>query len=76
MTPQQITDHKNKWMPGYEVRLHSDLESSGKDWCKQVMPKESWHFVKWTNVYEHTFRFEFIEAAQNFQMEFGEYANQ
>ena len=76
MTPQQIDDYKRQWMPGYTVRLHSDLESQGKDWCKRVLAKEQWHFRKWTNVYEHTFQFENIMAAQNFEMEFGSFANQ
>lgn len=76
MTPQQIDDYKRQWMPGYTVRLHSDLESQGKEWCKRQLGKEAWHFNKWTNVYEHTFLFENIMAAQNFEMEFGSFANQ
>lgn len=72
-TPQQIDDYKRAWMPGYGVKLHSDLEHQGKLWCKKL-PKEEWHFVKWTGVYEHTFRFENVMASQNFEMEFGEYA--
>ena len=30
----------------------------------------------WTAVYEHTFHFENIYAAQNFEMEMGRFANQ
>ena len=75
MTPQQIDDYKRQWMPGYIVRLHSDLEKEGKLWCKRVLPPESWHFRKHTNVYEHSFQFETVIAAQNFEMEFGGFAN-
>jgi hypothetical protein len=32
--------------------------------------------TEWTDVYEHTFHFEDIRAAQNFAMEMGKYANQ
>lgn len=76
MTPQQIDDHKRQWMPGYVVRLHSDLESLGKDWCKSNCRPEEWNFRQWTNIYEHTFQFENIMAAQNFEMKFGHFANQ
>jgi len=76
MTPQQITEHKRQWRPGYAVRLHSDLETRGKDWCKRQCSQEEWHFLKYTNVYEHTFQFENIMAAQNFEMEFAPYTNQ
>ena len=76
MTPLEIHDYKMKWRPGYTVRLHSDLESRGKAWCKAQLEQHQWAFVKWTNVYEHTFQFEDIRAAQNFEMEFGRFANQ
>lgn len=76
MTPQQISDYKRQWLPGYAVRLHSDLRLEGKEWCKRNCRQEEWHFRKYTNVYEHTFEFENIMAAQNFEMEFGGFANQ
>jgi len=76
MTPQQIFDYKNRWMPGFEVTLHSDLEREGKDWCKRLMGKESWHFKSFTNIYQHSFYFEKEIMAQNFIMEFGRFTNQ
>lgn len=76
MTPQQINDYKLKWLPGHTVRLHSDLSDRGKTWCRRQLERHQWSFTAWTNVYEHTFHFEDIRAAQNFQMEFGKYANQ
>ena len=76
LTPQQIADYKLTWLPGHSVRLHSDLTDQGKTWCKRQVPRESWSFSTWTDVYEHTFHFEDIRAAQNFEMEFGSFANQ
>ena len=76
MTPQQIHDYKLKWMPGYPVRLHSDLDVQGKDWCRKQLERHQWSFTAWTDNYEHTFYFEDIRAAQNFEMEFGRFANQ
>lgn len=76
MTPQEISDYKMRWMPGYAVRLHSDLDVQGKEWCRKQLQRHQWSFAAWTDVYEHTFYFESIRAAQNFEMEFGRFANQ
>jgi hypothetical protein len=76
MTPQEIGDYKRKWMPGYSVRLHSDLDIQGKDWCRKHLERYQWSFSQWTAVYEHTFHFEDAVIAQNFAMEFGRFANQ
>lgn len=76
MTPQEISDYKLRWMPGHTVRLHSDLDVQGKDWCRKKLERCQWSFTSFTYSYEHTFHFEDIRAAQNFAMEFGRYANQ
>jgi hypothetical protein len=76
MTPQEIADYKQSWMPGYAVRLHSDLSDAGKTWCRRQLDRKEWSFKPWTYNYEHTFHFENITVAQNFAMEFGKYANQ
>lgn len=75
LTPQTISDHKRSWLPGYQITLHSDLEKQGKAWCKKMLSVQSWHFQKYTNVYEHTFCFEHQDAAQNFEMEFSRFTN-
>lgn len=69
MTPVEIAEYKQRWMPGYAVRLHSDLRSTGKNWCKQLY-KHEWNHKKWTDVYEDTFYFENAHAGQNFEHEF------
>lgn len=75
MTPQEIADHKLKWMPGHSVRLHSDLDVAGKDWCRKNLERHQWSFKAWTAIYEHTFYFENVLAAQNFAMEFSNWVN-
>ena len=76
MTPQEQSDYKRGWLPGYLVRLHSDLDVQGKDWCKRRMQRHQWSFSSWTDNYEHTFHFERAEDAREFEDHFGQYANQ
>lgn len=75
MTPQEIFDYKNRWKPGYSVRVHSDIVDFGKAWCRRQLEKHQWSVTIWTDVYEHTFHFEDIAAAQNFEMEMKPYSN-
>ena len=60
MTPIEIFEYKKKWQRNhhYSVRLHSDLQRQGKDWCKVQLMKHQWDIVEYTDVYEHTFVFE------------------
>jgi hypothetical protein len=76
MTPQQQFEYKQSWLPGYTVRLHSDVVDKGKTWCKRQCQRHEWSCTIWTAAYEHTFHFENIYAAQNFEMEMGRFANQ
>lgn len=79
MTPQEISDYKVRWMStgnNNPVRLHSDLDVAGKDWCRKTLERHEWSFMAWTYAHEHTFYFENVLVAQNFAMEFGKYANQ
>jgi hypothetical protein len=75
LTPIEIFEYKQRWKPGYIVRLHSDLRSRGKDWCKQQMHKHQWDLAQFTNVYEDTFYFENKLDAENFASEWPEYTN-
>ena len=76
MTPQEQHDHKLKWLPGYPVRLHSDLDNLGKAWCRKNIERHQWSFTIYTNVYEHTFHFELEEHATAFAEQWPEYTNQ
>ena len=60
MTPQEIVDHKRKWM-GYsklEVKIHSDHTRATRYWLKDHVPKHQYHVMEHTNVYETTVVFE------------------
>ena len=79
MTPQEIADYKQQWMSTGDnnpVRLHSDLDTQGKTWCRRNLERHQWKMNTWTNVYEHTFFFELEEHALVFAKEWPEYANQ
>ena len=76
MTPQEQHEYKMRWMPGYPVRLHSDVSDQGKTWCRRQLERHQWSVTTWTHVYEHTFHFEDVQAAQNFEMEMKPYSNQ
>jgi hypothetical protein len=76
MTPQEQHDYKLKWLPGYPVRLHSDLDVQGKTWCKRNVERHQWSFTTYTNVYEHTFHFELEEHAKLFAEQWPRFINQ
>jgi len=76
MTPIEIFEYKNKWKPGFSIRLHSDLVNEGKTWCRKNMARHEWSMTEWTNVYEHTFHFENENNAKQFKEKFNEYADQ
>ena len=67
MTPIEIFEYKRNWMPGYSVRLHSDLRNQAKDYCKIQMMKHQWNVSEYTDVYEDTFYFEHRLDAQSFE---------
>lgn len=78
MTPQEIAEYKMRWMANNPnaVRLHSDLTDQAKTWCRRQLERYQWSMTTWTHVYEHTFFFESLEIAQNFEMEFKPFTNQ
>tara|TARA_R100000951_G_scaffold97167_1_gene86756 strand:+ start:301 stop:537 length:237 start_codon:yes stop_codon:yes gene_type:complete len=77
MTPLEIFEHKKRWqrVGGYAVRLHSDLRSQGKDYCKVQMFKHQWDFSQYTDNYEDTFHFEYKQDADAFRNKFKKYAD-
>jgi ABC-type lipoprotein release transport system permease subunit len=70
MTPQEIFDYKNSWLPGYEVKVHSDLRDHAKDWCKTNLEKHQYHIKTWTNIYQYSYYFEDLDQAAKFYAEF------
>jgi len=76
LTPVEIFEYKQRWKPGYTVRLHSDLRNRGKDFCKIQMHQQQWDVSTFTNVYEDTFHFEYRQDAESFAAQWPEYINQ
>ena len=72
MTPIEIFEYKQKWKPGYVVRLHSDLRSNAKDYCKVQMLKHQWDVNEYTNSYEDTWLFENRLDAASFTTQWNE----
>lgn len=77
MTPIEIFEYKQRWQRagGYAVRLHSDLRSQGKDYCKIQLMKQQWDFSQYTDNYEDTFHFEYKQDADMFRNKFKKYAD-
>jgi hypothetical protein len=77
LTPVEIFEYKQRWMQKnpYPVRLHSDLRSQGKDFCKVQMFKHQWNHVQFTDVYEDTFYFEYKQDADSFAAQWPQYVN-
>jgi hypothetical protein len=76
MTPQEIADYKQRWMStgnNNPVRLHSDLDTEGKTWCRRQLERHQWSMTTWTGVYEHTFFFESQYVSQQFEQEFNDW---
>ena len=72
MTPQELNEYKMHWMrvANHPVRIHSDLDVEGKDWCRRNLERHEWSFQSWTDVYEHTFYFENAGVSQQFEHDF------
>ena len=70
MTPQEIFEYKMRWAPGYIVPVHSDKDWECKQWCRKNIERHKWSFDSFTDVYEHTFRFETKHDASMFRNEF------
>ena len=77
MIPIEIFEYKQRWQRagGYAVRLHSDLRSQGKDYCKTQLMKQQWDFSQYTDNYEDTFHFEYKQDADAFRNNFKKYAD-
>jgi hypothetical protein len=77
MIPIEIFEYKQRWQRagGYAVRLHSDLRTQGKDFCKIQLMKQQWDFSQYTDNYEDTFYFEYKQDADAFRNKFKKYAD-
>lgn len=77
MTPQEVFEYKSRWKStgGNPVRIHSDLDWQGKDWCRKRLERHQWSFSSYTANYEHTFWFEDPAHSQQFEQEFVDWVN-
>lgn len=67
MTPQEISDYKLRWKPGYMVQVDIDSDVWGKDYCKKNLKRHQWSFEKYTRPDDsHRFSFETFSVAQQF----------
>jgi hypothetical protein len=67
VTPQEISDYKNRWRPGYTVDIHSDLHVQCKGWCRKNLNRWEWSMDTYTDVYNHSYHFEKQEQADQFR---------
>lgn len=74
MTPQEIFEYKNRWKPtAHKVDVHSDLDVQCKDWCRKKLNRWEWSMDTYTDVYSHSFYFEYPEHAEKFANEFAQW---
>ncbi len=66
MLPIEVFEYKNRWKPGYTVRLHSDLRWPAKDYCQVQMFQHQWNVDEYSYVYEDTWQFEYKLDADSF----------
>ena len=68
MTPQEISDHKRRWlMASYFLsHTHSDVRGECRDWCKANIAQHQWDLKEFTDVYGDTVRFENLIAFNDF----------
>jgi hypothetical protein len=68
MTPQEIYEYKFTWLKSCNsyVKVNEDHDYLVKDWCKKNLKQHQWHFVRYTDIYEHTICFETEEFKSQF----------
>jgi hypothetical protein len=70
MSSINALEYKNKWFPGFEVSIHSELDVPGKDWCRHNLDRRRWSMSAFTSKNKHTFHFEIKEDARKFYRHF------
>ena len=69
MTPQEITNYKTEWMKHCTnlATINEDSDLQAKRWCRANLKQQEWHFVPYTDVYEHSILFEHAESCEAFE---------
>ena len=74
MSPQEMSDYKLKWGPGYEVQVDIDSDFWGKEFCRKNFKPQSWSYRKYTMPDDsHTFYFENKDFAEKFLNEYNKH---
>lgn len=74
MTPVEVFEYKQKWLPGVQVTIHSDQRRGAVDWCKSWMNPIHWKHREWSGAYEDTFHFKTLQQAKGLVEQFPNYA--
>lgn len=63
MNPQEVSDHKRKWIMAsyFESHTHTDNRSLVIEWCKDHCFQWRYDIKRFTDVYGDTVRFELKE---------------
>lgn len=75
LTPQEVFEYKQGWKPGIEVNVHSDLHIQCKQWARDNLNRWEWSMDAYTDVYSHTFYFQWPAAAERFRQKFAEWVD-
>lgn len=74
MSPLEQFDYKQKWYPGYQVAIHTDMRHIATTWVKKICRNWQWMCVQYTDVYEDTYCFEHKRVANAFYHKHQNYA--
>ena len=68
MTPLEIYEYKFTWLKGaHNAPFDESLEYSVKNWCRQNLEQKDWHFIAFTDMYEHSIAFRLEEDLKKFE---------
>lgn len=69
-TSEEVSAYKEQWEPGYVVKLASNMDVKGKDWCRRHLTRWSWGMIAFVDNTHHEFMFEHESAANKFARDF------
>jgi hypothetical protein len=72
MTPQEIYEYKFTWLRSCTstIAISEGEELDAKRWCRTHLQPHQWHFVSFTDHYEHSIAFEHEEHLKAFEAAF------
>ena len=67
MTPQDLFEYKNSWMPGHRAQIDMDSHEAAKNWCRRNLERHQWSFRRHTRMDDsHTVHFESEDKKKEF----------